>query len=82
MEGADQNVINLANIKLPDARKSWLSKSLSFIPTPYDINWYTSKQDFVNFANKVGFKLQNSNQSATRLLKHPVFLLKQLSLIV
>ena len=36
----DQNAINLTNIELYDACKSLLSKGPSFVPTPYDINWY------------------------------------------
>ena len=38
--GPDQNAINLTNIELSDACKCLLSKGLSFVPTPYDINWY------------------------------------------
>ena len=37
----DQSGINLTNSELFDACKSLLSKGPSFVPTPYDINWYT-----------------------------------------
>ena len=49
----DQNAINLTNSVLSDACKSLLSKGPSFVPTPYDIDWYTLKQDFDNFVNKL-----------------------------
>ena len=50
-----------------DACKSLLSKSPSFVPMPYDINWYNLRQDFDNFVNKLRFQLQNSNQFSREL---------------
>ena len=38
-------------------------KGPSFIPTPYDIDWCTLKQDFDNFVNKLGFQFINATPS-------------------
>ena len=51
----DENAINLANEPLSNACKSLLAKGPSFIPTPYDINWYKLKQDFDSFVNKLRY---------------------------
>ena len=59
----DQNTINMTDFELSDACKSLLSKGPSFVPTPYDINWCTLKQDFDNFVNKLRFHLQTSSSS-------------------
>ena len=53
----DQNGINLFNIELSEVCKPLLFKGPSFVPTPYDINWYMLRQDFDNFVNKLRFHL-------------------------
>ena len=40
-----------------------LSKGPNFVPTPYSINWYTLKQDFDNFVNKLGFHYLNATST-------------------
>ena len=61
----DQNGINLSNKELSSARKSLLSKGSNFLPTPYDINWSTLKQDFDNFVSKLRFHYLNATSTVT-----------------
>ena len=42
-----------------------MAKGLNFVPTPYDINWYTLKQDFDNFVNKLRFHYLNATSTVT-----------------
>ena len=42
-----------------------LSIGPSFVPTPYNINWYNLRQDVENFVNKICFTFQNFIQSST-----------------
>ena len=61
----NQNAINLSNKELSSACKSLLAKGPNFVPTPYDINWYTLKQDFDNFMNKLRFQYLNTTSTVT-----------------
>ena len=42
-----------------------MSKGPNLVPTPYDINWYTLKQDFHNFVNKLRFHYLNAASTVT-----------------
>ena len=61
----DQNTVNLSNKELSSACKSLFSKGPNFVPTPYHITWYTLKQDFHNFVNKLRFHHLNATSAAT-----------------
>ena len=83
LNGPDQNAINLTNIELSDTCKYLLSKGPSFVLTHYDINWYNLRKNFDNFVNKLRFLTPLTKiPLQERLLKQPIFVLKQLTLIV
>ena len=55
--------MNLTSYELSNACKSLLAKGSSFVPTPYDVDWCTLKQDFDNFVNKLRFQYVNPTPS-------------------
>ena len=42
-----------------------MAKGPNFVPTPYNINWYTLKQDFDNFVNKLRSHYLNATSTVT-----------------
>ena len=44
-----------------------MSKGPNFAPTQYNINWYTLKQDFDNFVNKLRFHYLNATSNVTEI---------------
>ena len=57
--------ITLFDIKIIYIYYTLLSKDHNFVSTPYDISWYTLKQDFDNFVDKLRFLYLNAAPTMT-----------------
>ena len=57
----------MSNKELSSARKSLLSKGPNFVPASYDFNWYTLKQDFDNFVNRLRYHYYNATSTVLNL---------------
>ena len=57
--------ITFFDIKIIYIYYTLLSKGHNFVSTPYDISWYTIKQDFDNFVDKLRFLYLNAAPTVT-----------------